>query len=109
MDSLHDIIGPALVGIVRPAPLSVEKVLFAWRLSVGPAVARATRVTLGDDRVLVARLADGRWHSELDRQSRMILSRMQDLLGDDTVTRLELRSPAAPRQRARTTRGGRTA
>ena len=43
---------PAVVAeVIRKAPLTDEKVAFAWRLAVGPAVAKATSVRLGEDAV----------------------------------------------------------
>ena len=33
--------------VIRKAPLTEEKVEFAWGLAVGPAVAKATSVRLG--------------------------------------------------------------
>ena len=44
MEPVHTLISGAVARLVRPAPLSAEKVLFAWRATVGPAVARVTRV-----------------------------------------------------------------
>ena len=108
MDALHSFMSPAIARIVRPAPLSTEKVLFAWRMAVGAALARVSRVLLNEDRELVATLDDARWRPELDRSADIILGRVQQLLGDDVVERLVLRSPAATTAgRGRTRRAGR--
>ena len=48
----HRVIPGVLAQIIRPAPLCAEKVEFAWRTSVGPAVSRATTVRLNDTGVL---------------------------------------------------------
>ena len=102
MEALNQFMSSAVARIVRPAPLSAEKVLFAWRMSVGAAVARVSRINLDDDGTLVATLEDGRWRPELDRSSRIILERLQQLLGGDVVNHFQLISPAAPLLRRRT-------
>ena len=101
MEALNQFMSPAIARIVRPAPLSTEKVLFAWRMAVGPAIARVSRVTLSGDRAIVATLDDARWRPELDRSADVILLRLQQLLGEDIVERMELRSPPAPGSRRR--------
>jgi len=101
MEALHQFMSPAVARIVRPAPLSTEKVLFAWRMAVGPAIARVSHVALSDRRTLVATLTDARWRPELDRSADIILVRLQQLLGDDVVERLELRSPVPSGARGR--------
>lgn len=80
----------ALMDIVRQAPLSPGKVDCAWLLAVGPGVQRQTAIRLDGDLLLVD--AKGRaWADEIRRSSRVILVRMQALLGDASVSRLEVR------------------
>src|SRR6476619_5809749 len=59
----HRVIPGVLAQIIRPAPLCAEKVEFAWRTSVGPAVSRSTRVRL-DAGVLVVTAQDAQWRRE---------------------------------------------
>lgn len=102
MEPIQSLIPAALARVVRPAPLSPEKVLFAWRVSVGPAVSRVTRVSLAGRGVLEAVVGDDRFGDELERSAPMVLSRIQGLLGAETVGRLELKRPgkrAAQRRR----------
>ena len=101
MEALSQFMSPAVARIVRPAPLSTEKVLFAWRMAVGPAIARVSRVALSGDRALVATLEDARWRPELDRSADIILVRLQQLLGDDIVERMEVHSPIPTGSRRR--------
>jgi len=76
--------------LLRDAPLSDGKVGFAWRAAVGPALGRATAIKL-EQRVLIVDTASAQWSREVTRSSPVILKRLQDLLGADTVERIEVR------------------
>jgi predicted nucleic acid-binding Zn ribbon protein len=76
--------------VVRKAPLSAEKVAFAWRASVGPALDRATSVRLGDDGVLHVTATDAQWAREVKRSSALILTRLESLLGAGIVKRIRV-------------------
>lgn len=80
----------ALAAILRNAPLTPEKVAFAWRAAVGPAVDKATTVELRDD-VLVVRARDGSWQREVERSAHLIRSRLQALLGKDIVRFIDVK------------------
>jgi predicted nucleic acid-binding Zn ribbon protein len=97
MESVQNLVASAIAGIVRPAPLSPEKVMFAWRVSVGPALARLTHVALRHDGVLDVLVNDARWLRELERSSPMVLERLRDLLGQGEVRRIELTCPSNTR------------
>lgn len=84
------IIPGVLSDVIRKAPLCPEKVEFAWRSAVGPAVARVTKVRLDGNGVLHVIADDARWSSELKRESRLILARLATLLGDGVVKRLKV-------------------
>jgi hypothetical protein len=106
MEPVQSLISAAVACVVRPAPLSPEKVLFAWRASVGPAVSRVTRVRLAGAGVLEVVVDDDRFGDELARSAPVVLNRVQALLGADTVGRLELRRPERPAGRRRRAGGG---
>jgi predicted nucleic acid-binding Zn ribbon protein len=108
MEPVQHLIASAIAGIVRPAPLSIEKVMFAWRVSVGPALARLTRVTLRQDGVLEVLVSDARWMKELERSAKTVLERLRDLLGPDEVHRIELTCPSNTRSDRRRPRGTRS-
>jgi hypothetical protein len=71
-------------------PLSSGKVEFAWNAAVGPAVARATNVKL-ENQLLIVETTSAQWSSEIMRSSRIILDRLEKLLGEGTVARIEVR------------------
>jgi hypothetical protein len=80
---------PAVVGeVVRKAPLTDEKVAFAWRLAVGPALGKATRVRLATDGTLYVTADAPAWHDSIRASAGMIRSRLAHYLGDSTVKRI---------------------
>jgi predicted nucleic acid-binding Zn ribbon protein len=81
-----------LAEVIRKAPLCPEKVEFAWRAAVGPAVARVTTVRLDERGVLHVSAVDAPWARELKRSSRLILSRLEALLGPGVAGGIELRT-----------------
>jgi len=74
----------ALVAILRKTALTPEKVAFAWRAAVGPAVDNATTIDLRQD-VLYVRARDAAWEREVERSAPLIRSRLKDLLGEHVV------------------------
>lgn len=102
MEPIQSLAAAAVARLVRPAPLSAEKVLFAWRHAVGPALTRVTRVQLSRSGVLDVEADDDRFGAELVRSAGTILRRVQDVLGPETVCRLSVRYPEPePRRRRR--------
>ena len=91
MHSLSHVMPAAVVELLRTSGLSKGKVSFAWKVSVGPALERVTKVKL-DGSVLIVDAAGAAWAREIRRSSPIILQRMQELLGAETVTRLEVRT-----------------
>ncbi len=81
----------ALAELLRAAPLSPGKVEFAWNASVGPALQRATAVRL-EQGVLLVDAQTASWGNEVRRSSRIILRRMQLLLGDEVITEIAVRA-----------------
>jgi predicted nucleic acid-binding Zn ribbon protein len=82
------LIPAVLADVIRKAPLCPEKVDFAWRAAVGSAVDRVTTVRLDDAGVLHVTAADANWAREVRRSSRLILKRLEGLLGAGVVRKL---------------------
>ena len=89
MIPVHSVVPRALEAILRKAPLTPEKVGFAWRITVGPAVDRATVVDLRDG-VLHVRARDRSWQREVERSAGLIRARLAALLGEDVVRTLHV-------------------
>ena len=85
------VIPAVLAEVIRKAPLCPEKVDFAWRSAVGAAVARVTNVRLDDEGVLWVLAADPQWAREVKRSSRLILARLQPLLGAGVAKKIHVR------------------
>ena len=81
----------ALASILRKAPLTPGKVAFAWRTTVGPAVDKATTVDLRNN-VLHVRAKDAAWQREVERSAPLIRSRLKELLGEQTVRFIDVRT-----------------
>jgi hypothetical protein len=84
------VIPSVLAEVIRKAPLSPEKVEFAWRHSVGPALHRVTTARLDDQRALHVTAADAHWAREVKRATPLILKRLETMLGAGTVTRIKV-------------------
>jgi predicted nucleic acid-binding Zn ribbon protein len=84
MDPIGPMVARVLPALLAKAPLSPEKVDFAWRTVAGDALARATRVTLRDG-ILIVSADDVRWLDEVARARTALLPRLNALLGEGTV------------------------
>ena len=80
----------ALAEVLRRVPTTPEKVAFAWGVTVGPAVERATSVELCGTTLRV-QARDVSWQRELERSAAVIRRRLAMLLGDDVVRGLDVR------------------
>ncbi|HEX2458027.1 MAG TPA: DciA family protein [Vicinamibacterales bacterium] len=91
MQPIQQFSSRVLSELIRRQPASQEKTAFAWQLAVGPALARVTTVELAQD-VLRVRVSDARWMVEVRRARPLVLTRLQQLLGPDAVTRIDIDS-----------------
>lgn len=76
--------------IVRKAPLTPEKVAMAWRLSVGAALARSTRVRLDEGGVLHVEAETPAWAAAVRASRALVRTRLGHLLGDETVREIRI-------------------
>ncbi len=90
MEPLRASIPSVVRGLLRSGPMSPGKLQAAWRLAVGPAVDRATRVGLRPDGTLEVAAAELAWRREVKRSQGLILSRLQELLGPEPVRKLKV-------------------
>jgi predicted nucleic acid-binding Zn ribbon protein len=87
----YQVIPAVLAEVLRKAPLCPAKVEFAWRAAVGPAVARVTSVSLDRDGVLHVGSTEAHWTTEVRRSSKLILARLESMLGPGVVKRIATR------------------
>jgi len=86
---VNQVMTSALADILRRAPLTPEKVAFSWRTAVGPAVDKVTVVELHEG-ILYVRARDAAWQREIERSAALIRSRLDGMLGDRVVRRIEV-------------------
>ena len=91
MIPVHQLMPTALAEVLRRAPLTAEKVAFAWRAAVGPAINKVTTVELRG-RVLHVRAKDASWQREVERSIGIVRSRLEALLGHDVVGDIRVRA-----------------
>lgn len=65
-------------------PLTEAKVAFAWAIAAGPALARAASVTWTNNCITATAKSEA-WQRELERARPVIIQRLRQLLGNDTV------------------------
>ena len=94
MIPVQHVMPAALASVLRRAPLTTDKVAFAWRTAVGAAVDRATAVELHGS-VLVVIVKTDEWRHEIARSLPLIRSRVEFVLGDGVVTRIDLQPDAS--------------
>ena len=83
MDPIGPLVDAVVPRLLAGVPLTPEKVNFAWRLAVGPAIDRVTDARLAGVTLLVS--GEAQWLREVDRSRDLILTRVQRLLGAETV------------------------
>ena len=80
-----------LAEVIRKGPMCDEKVTLAWRLAVGPQIAKVTTVRLVPDGTLHIKTDSQAWIDAVRKSTSLIQIRMGDLLGENLVKRLEFR------------------
>lgn len=91
MIPVRQVVPEVVATILRKAPLTPEKVAFAWRSVVGPAIDHATAVTWSDG-VLRVQAKDVAWQREVERSAALIRSRLDHLLGERVVRHIDVKS-----------------
>jgi hypothetical protein len=86
---VQQVLPDALAEVLRKAPLTPEKVAFAWRVAVGAAVDRVTTIEL-KGRVLHVKVKDAAWQREVERSAALIRTRMDALLGAAVVRGIDV-------------------
>jgi predicted nucleic acid-binding Zn ribbon protein len=92
----------ALAPAIRQAPLTPEKVDFAWRAAGGAAIARATRVVL-EGHVLRVTGDDPQWVDAVRGMRGHLLRQLEPWLGRGTVLEIDVFG-GTPLRRGRRTR-----
>ncbi len=91
MIPVREVAPRAVTTLLRDQPLTTAKVQFAWRASVGPAMARATAVNLAADGTLHVAAEGHHWRTETARSIAVIRRRLRELLGRGVVKRITVK------------------
>ncbi len=86
---VQTVLPSVLADVLRKAPLTPEKVSFAWRQAVGQSVDRVTSVELRED-MLVVRVRDAAWKREVERAIPIVRPRLDAILGPKVVRWIEV-------------------
>lgn len=89
MVPVQQLLPGALVAVLRKAPLTPEKIAFAWRSAVGAAVDRVTIIKVHGG-ILHVRVKDAAWQRELERSAAVVRARLDSLLGPDVVRYIDV-------------------
>jgi predicted nucleic acid-binding Zn ribbon protein len=76
--------------LMKRGPMTAGKIEAAWRLAVGPAIDRATTVSLRENGTLEVAAAQLSWRRELRRTQGVILGRLRELLGPGPVAKIRV-------------------
>ena len=79
-----------LAEVIHKAPLTDEKVTFAWRLAVGPAVGKVTTVRLASNGTLYVKADAPAWNDAIGKSLGLIRSRLAHYLGETAVKSIDL-------------------
>ena len=99
MDHASRVLPAVLATAIRQAPLTPEKIDFAWRAAGGAAIARVTQVTLAEGGVLKVQAQDPQWAKEVHRLRHDLVRQLEPWLGSGVVAKIEIAGGAARRPR----------
>jgi hypothetical protein len=91
MVPVQNCVPAVLADLLRRQPLTPAKLALCWRLAVGPAVDRATRVALGQPGEILVTVDDPRWRREVERALPIVRHRLEYLLGPEAVSTVRVR------------------
>jgi hypothetical protein len=91
MHPLRDTATEALRDLLASQPTTQAKVLFAWRMAAGAAMARAARADWTDGTLRIAP-ANPAWRRELQRARPVLLERLRHWLGPDVIQAIVVES-----------------
>ena len=84
MHPLRDTATEALRDLLTAQPTTDAKVMFAWRMAAGPAMARAAHAAWTDGTLRLTPTSAA-WRRELQRARPVLLDRLRHWLGADVI------------------------
>jgi hypothetical protein len=95
MRQVRDTAASVLSDLLKQQPDTPAKVVFAWRIAAGPALARATRASWEPGGTLRLEPDSAAWHREVVRAQPIVAARLRELLGGDVVKKISIVKPGS--------------
>ncbi len=81
--------------------VSVHSVMGRWPQIVGPELAEHSAPEAFDSGVLVVRTSSTAWATQLRALAPLLVAKLNEIVGDGAVARVDVRGPDAPKRRGR--------
>ena len=94
MEPLNFTAARAMRTLLANQPTTDAKIAFAWQVAAGPALGRAASVRWDVEGTLHVRPSTAAWTAEIRHARPILRGRMNELLGDEVVKRIEIISPS---------------
>ena len=107
--TISDLLGEVVRNQGWAEKLDDQRIFTDWARIVGPEVAQHAEIEGFEDSIVHVRASSTAWATQLKLLAARIVAKLNEALGDGTVTRLDVRGPQAPswKSGARSIRGAR--
>ncbi len=107
--SISDLLGQVIRNQGWEEKLDDQRIFTEWAVIVGPEVAQHAQIEGFEQTIAYVRASSTAWATQLKMLAPRIVGKLNEALGDGTVTRIEVRGPQAPswKKGPRTIRGAR--
>ncbi|KAA1380352.1 DUF721 domain-containing protein [Aeromicrobium fastidiosum] len=94
--TISDLLGQVVRNQGWTEKLDDQRIFTEWATIVGPEVAQHAQIDGFDDTVVHVRATSTAWATQLKLLAPRIVAKLNEALGDGTVTRIDVRGPQAP-------------
>jgi predicted nucleic acid-binding Zn ribbon protein len=94
--TIADLLGQVVRNQGWAEKLDDQRIFTDWARIVGPEVAQHAEIEGFEDAVVHIRASSTAWATQLKLLAPRIVAKLNDALGDGTVTRIDVRGPQAP-------------
>lgn len=94
--TISDLLGQVVRNQGWADKLDDQRIFTEWAQIVGPEVAQHAQIEGFEDTIVHVRASSTAWSTQLKLLALRIVAKLNEALGDGTVTRIEVRGPQAP-------------
>lgn len=94
--TISDLLGEVVRNQGWAEKLDDQRIFTDWARIVGPEVAQHAQIEGFEDSIVHVRASSTAWSTQLKLLAPRIVAKLNEALGDGTVTRIEVRGPQAP-------------